>query len=71
MLPLSGLLGRICNALLNGLLAFIIVFILGVIIGHFDGTIGALLEKYAPLIGLLVGLVSFFGGYGNRNNTVL
>lgn len=71
MLPLTGLLGRICNAILNGVIAFLVVFILGVIVMKFEATIGTKLEQFAPLIGLLVGLVTFFSAWGNHNNTVL
>ncbi len=62
MFPLSGLIGRIVYAILAGVIAFLVFFILGVIINHFDTTIGSKLEEFAPLIGLLVGLVYFFAG---------
>ena len=59
---LSGLVGRIVYAILAGVVAFLVVFIVGAVVTHFDGTIGSLLEEWAPLIGLLVGLVYFFAG---------
>lgn len=64
MFPLSGLIGRIVYAILAGVVAFLVIFILGVIVNHFDATIGAKLEQFAPLIGLLVGLVYFFARPG-------
>jgi hypothetical protein len=58
---LTGLAARIVYAILAGVVTFIIVYILGAIVVHFDSSIGALIEKFAPLIGLLVGLWYFFG----------
>ena len=57
---LSGLVGRIAYALLAGIVAFVIILILGVIIGKFDAQIGDILQKYAAIIGLLIGIVYFF-----------
>jgi hypothetical protein len=57
---LSGLAGRIVYALLAGVVTFVVILILGVIISHFDAQVGSILEKYAAVIGLLVGLVYFF-----------
>ena len=57
---LTGIFGRIAYAILAGVVAFLVVFILGVIVTHFEATIGAKLQDFAPLIGLLVGIVYFF-----------
>jgi len=57
---LSGLAGRIAYAVLAGVIAFLVVFIVGALVVHFDATIGGILERFAPLIGLLVGIVYFF-----------
>ena len=70
MLPLSGLLGRICNALLNAVIALVVLLILGAIISHFDAAVGDIITKYAAIIALLVGLVTFFSGW-SRNNTIV
>lgn len=59
-MKLTGLVGRIAYAILAGVIAFLVVFILGVIVTHFEATIGSKLEQFAPLIGLLVGIVYFF-----------
>ena len=71
MLPLSGWLGRICNALLNAVIALVVLLILGAIVAKFDANIGDIITKYAAVIALLVGLVSFFAGWPNRNNTIV
>ncbi len=59
-MPFSGLLGRAINAILYGVITFIVFFIIGVIAAHFDVTIGNTLKEFAPLIGLLAGLLVFF-----------
>ena len=58
-MPFTGLLGRIVYALLAGLVAFIVLLIIGIIVEKFDAEIGELIQKFAPLIGLLVGVLYF------------
>lgn len=64
---LTGLLGRALYALLVDVVTFLVVWILGAIVTSFETNIGAKLEQFAPLIGLLVGLVSFFAGWSWPN----
>lgn len=62
MFGLTGLAGRIATALLYGFIVFIVVFIIGIIIATFSSEAGDLLKRYAALIGLLAGLVTFLTG---------
>lgn len=57
---LTGIVGRVVYALLAGIVAFILLLILGVIIGKFDSQIGDIIQKFAAVVALLVGLVYFF-----------
>lgn len=57
---LRGIVGRVVYVLLAGIVTFLIVFVIGVILFHFDSNIGGKVEAFAPLIGLLVGLLYFF-----------
>lgn len=65
---LSGIVGRALYALFVGVITFLVVWILGAIIVHFEAAIGAKVEQFAPLIGLLAGLVQFFAGSTNWFN---
>jgi len=58
-------LGRILLAVFYGFCVFLVIFILGMIVSKFATTadIGAFLEKWASLIGLLAGAVALFTGY--------
>ncbi len=59
---LSGLPGRIAYAVLYAVVTFIIVYIIGILLSNVAQAVevGELLKKYAALLGLLVGLVTFF-----------
>lgn len=60
----SPILGRILWAVLYGFLVFIAVLIIGIIFQQLTpvAEIGTVLKKFAPLLGLLAGLVAFFTG---------
>lgn len=60
MPKLTGLIGRIVYAVLSGVVTFLIIWIIGAITAHYDTNIGAKIEDFSPLIGLLVGLWVFF-----------
>lgn len=59
-MPFTGIIGRVAYAILAGVIAFIVFYIIGVLAAHFDANIGGIIEKFSPLIGLLVGIVTFF-----------
>lgn len=63
-LGLTGLAGRVASAVLYGVLVFIGVFIVGIILTKFTQTtdIGEFLKSWAPLLGLLAGIVAFLTG---------
>jgi hypothetical protein len=65
---LSGLAGRIAAAIFYGVIVFLITFVIGILLTNFGGLseIGDLLKRFAPILGLLAGLASFFGG-GHHN----
>jgi hypothetical protein len=59
---LSPLVSRIAFAVLYGVIVFIIVLILGLLISKFlDASVGAVLTRFAGILGLLAGIVTFFG----------
>lgn len=62
MFGLTGLLGRIVGALLYGVVTFIVLFIIGIIVALFNAQVGDFIEKWAAIVGLLVGLYFFFTG---------
>lgn len=59
---LTGLPGRIAWAVLYGFVTFLVVFIIGIILVQVSQAveIGELLKRFAPLLGLLAGIVTFF-----------
>lgn len=57
---LSGLPGRAAYAILAGVVTFVVLLIIGIIIASFYPEIGEVIKKFAAVIGLLVGLVTFF-----------
>lgn len=71
MFGLSGLAGRIAQAVLYAVVVFLVVFIIGILLTNVAqaSEIGALLKRFAPLLGLLAGLVVFFTG-GRPGSTV-
>lgn len=64
MFGLTGFAGRIAQAVLYGVLVFLAVFIIGIILVQVPQAveIGNLLKKWAPLLGLLAGIATFFSG---------
>lgn len=57
---------RLVIAIAYGIAVFIVVYIIGAVLatvgnGPFD-TLGSLLERFAPWIGILAVVVAFFGG---------
>lgn len=62
MFGLTGLLGRIVGALLYGVVTFIVLFIIGIVVALFNAQVGDFIEKWAAIVGLLVGLYFFFTG---------
>lgn len=63
MFGLSGLAGRIAQAVLYGVVVYIVVYIIGLILIQVPGAvaIGDFLKHWAPLLGLLAGIAAFFG----------
>jgi len=62
MLGLTGIVGRIATAVLYAVVTFIILLILAVIVGYFEAGIAAIINKFAALIAVLVGVIVFFTG---------
>lgn len=64
MFNLSGIAGRVAYAVMYAVVTFLVVYIIGILLGNVSqaAEVGALLKTYAPLLGLLAGLVSFFAG---------
>lgn len=54
---LSGTAARIAYAVLVGVVTFVVLLVVG---GLVDSETGATIQKYAALIGVLAGLVTFF-----------
>lgn len=72
---MTGLLGRLVVAIVYGVIAWLVCLLLGTILVTLGvpvlTQIGDFLEKYGYLIGVLVGLLTFFGNatfptFGNR-----
>ncbi len=61
---LTGLAARIVYAILAGVVTFVVLLIIGFIVAKFDANIGGIVQKFAAVIGLLVGLWYFFAGPG-------
>lgn len=61
---LSPLASKISWAVLYGVVTFIIVLIIGILLSGLGGQaeIGDVLKRFAPLLGILVGIAVFFGG---------
>ena len=61
-------LGRLASAVLYGVIVFIVTYIIGLLCIQFGLTdIGELLKKFAPLLGLLAGIVSYLTGSTPRS----
>lgn len=57
---LTGLVARIAYALLVAIVTFVVLLIIGAVVNSFDANIGSIIQKWAAVIALLVGLVTFF-----------
>jgi hypothetical protein len=64
MFGLTGIAARIATAVLYGFIVFLCVFIIGIVLVQVPQAveIGNLLKRFAPLLGLLAALVTFFNG---------
>jgi hypothetical protein len=62
MIPFSGTVGRVLYAILAAIIAYIVVIVLAYLAGQLGaGSIQTLLERFAPVIAILIGILTFFG----------
>jgi hypothetical protein len=59
---MSPLIARLAWSALAGLITFIIVYIIGAILVSTGVDAGNILERFAPILGLLVAVAYFFSG---------
>ena len=59
----TNLIARLVYAVLAGVVTYVVLYIIGLLVGKFDASIGDIIVKFAPLIGLLVALYYFFAGW--------